>query len=121
MTSLHLDLRSSEPLHCPFCREEFGEQREPRRCGTCDTAVHPECWTEHAGCTTAGCAEGPPPRPVGAIRVLRERAAPAEPAESEERAPSDWDDASTLLLLKIVFMPPGILLLIYLLKLLGTG
>lgn len=38
---------------CPYCRSRILAQF--RRCSSCATLHHLECWREHAGCSIYGC------------------------------------------------------------------
>lgn len=42
---------------CPVCAHPLGQG--PRRCGSCATPHHPECWTYFGGCSTYACKENP--------------------------------------------------------------
>jgi hypothetical protein len=43
---------------CPYDGAAFGT-RPQRRCRTCKTAHHTDCWQANGGCTTFGCPEAP--------------------------------------------------------------
>ena len=43
--------------NCPVCEHPLGDAT--RRCGSCATPHHAECWTYFGGCSTYACKENP--------------------------------------------------------------
>ncbi len=59
-------LESSETLRCPYCRGGLANS-VTRRCGSCGTLHHQNCWSDHGRCAIFGCGfTAPPPIPVQA-------------------------------------------------------
>ena len=44
---------------CPFCGIEIKEEEFVIVCPSCGIAHHQDCWENHGGCTTPGCANKP--------------------------------------------------------------
>lgn len=44
---------------CPYCNAEIKEGDAVKVCPSCQTAHHEQCWTQHQGCSTAGCEMQP--------------------------------------------------------------
>jgi hypothetical protein len=43
------------PQRCPYCHS--GVRTRVRRCTSCTTIHHVDCWDEHGGCSIYGCAQ----------------------------------------------------------------
>ena len=45
---------------CPYCRTKMTDQERVRKCPSCETPHHEDCWAENKGCTVFGCSMAPP-------------------------------------------------------------
>lgn len=75
------------PLNCPYCKGVMapgGSHGPTRRCGTCATRHHRECWGQHGGCSVFACPGG---------REARARRAAAQTSSGATSAPEEAEDS----------------------------
>lgn len=53
--------------HCPFCGDFIKGVGLIVVCPSCRAVHHAECWEANGGCTTLGCARGPPRREAAEV------------------------------------------------------
>jgi hypothetical protein len=85
---------------CPYCRTKMTTHDRVRKCPTCETPHHEDCWAENKGCTVFGCSMAPPeeekvsvdvnPGPIGpgtssAARMVAEERATTLPYPHSQR------------------------------------
>lgn len=70
-----MDGRQASKEICPYCRTQA---ESPKRCQSCGTPHHHECWNQNGGCTVYGCSGAPSEEPR--IVITGESLAPATDA-----------------------------------------